>query len=217
MGLCPIGQRSTYDRVLAVRSDRRLPRGRPGIGTDTVARKIRVAVVEEHEILRAGLVACFQELPFVPVSVETASAFPSDAADVAVVSSEAARQHDFPCPIVVFSGEPDGPRDVSEGNDVAGVVHRESVTIAQLRATVQAAAAGLRVGPKVEEREHDELDARSLRVVELVAQGCTTREIAGELSYSEQTIKKRITTIEAHLKARSRAHMVALAIRRGLI
>ena len=146
-----------------------------------------------------------------------AGAFPSDAADVAVVSSEAARRHDFPCPIVVFSNEPDGPRDVAAGNDVAGVVDRESATIAQLRATVQAAAAGLRVRPKVEEREHDELDARSLRVVELVAEGRTTREIAGELSYSEQTIKKRITTIEAQLEARSRAHMVALAIRRGLI
>ena len=217
MGLCPFGQRSTYDRDLAVRSDRRLPRGRPGTGTEPVARKIRVAVVEEHEILRAGLVACFHELPFVPVSAEAASAFPANAVDVAVVSSEAARQHDFPCPIVVFSGEPDGPRDVSEGNDVAGVVHRESVTIAELRATVQAAAAGLRVRPKIDDREHDELDARSLRVVELVADGRTTREIAGELSYSEQTIKKRITTIEAQLKARSRAHMVALAIRRGLI
>ena len=151
------------------------------------------------------------------MSAEAASAFPANAVDVAVVSSEAARQHDFPCPIVVFSGEPDGPRDVSEGNDVAGVVHRESVTIAELRATVQAAAAGLRVRPKIDDREHDELDARSLRVVELVADGRTTREIAGELSYSEQTIKKRITTIEAQLKARSRAHMVALAIRRGLI
>jgi DNA-binding NarL/FixJ family response regulator len=151
------------------------------------------------------------------VTAGRADAFPSDAADVAVVSSEAARRHDFPCPIVVFSSEPDGPRDVAAGNDVAGVVDRESVTIAQLRATVQAAAAGLTVRSKVEEREHDELDARSLRVVELVAEGRTTREIAGELSYSEQTIKKRITTIEAQLKARSRAHMVALAIRRGLI
>ena len=124
MGLCPFGQRSTYDRGLAVRSDRRLPRGRPGIGTDTGARKIRVAVVEEHEILRAGLVACFHELPFVAVTPGRGGAFPSDAADVAVVSSEAACRHDFPCPIVVFSSEPDGPRDVAAGNDVAGVVDR---------------------------------------------------------------------------------------------
>lgn len=217
MGLCPFGQRSTYDRSLAVRSDRRLPRGRPGIGTDTVARKIRVAVVEEHEILRAGLVACFQELPFVAVGAEAAGAFPSAAVDVAVVSSEAARQHDFPCPIVIFSGEPDGPRDVSEGNDVAGVVHRESVTIAQLRATVQAAAAGLRVGPKIAARERDDLNARAKRVVELVAEGHSTREIAVQLNYSEQTIKKLITTIQGQLDARSRAQMVAVAIKRGLI
>jgi DNA-binding CsgD family transcriptional regulator len=50
-----------------------------------------------------------------------------------------------------------------------------------------------------------------------VAEGATTREIADEMSYSVQTIKKLITTIQAQLDARSRAHMVAVAIRRGLI
>jgi DNA-binding NarL/FixJ family response regulator len=174
-------------------------------------------VVEEHEILRAGLVACFQELPFAAVSAAKASAFPADAVDVAVVSSDAARKHAFPCPIVVFSAEPDGPRDVAEGNDVASVVQRESVTVAQLRATVQAAAAGLHVSPKAPGREREDLDARAQRVVQLVAEGATTREIADQMSYSVQTIKKLITTIQSQLDARSRAHMVAVAIRRGLI
>jgi DNA-binding NarL/FixJ family response regulator len=151
------------------------------------------------------------------VSAESASEFPADAVDVAVVSSELAGRHAFPCPIVICSGEPDGPRVVAEGNDVAGVVYAEAVTIAQLRATVQAAAAGLRVSPKAAEHEHEELDARAQRVVELVAEGHTTREIAQQMSYSDQTIKKLITTIQAQLDARSRAHMVAVAIRRRLI
>jgi DNA-binding NarL/FixJ family response regulator len=151
------------------------------------------------------------------VSTDAPSGFPAEAVDVAVVSTEVARRHDFPCPIVVFSDEPDAPRDVAEGNDVAGVVQRESVTVAQLRATVQAAAAGLRVSPKAAGREREELDARAQRVVELVAEGHTTREIAHQMSYSDQTIKKLITAIQAQLDARSRAHMVAVAIRRGLI
>ena len=89
------------------------------------------------------------------------------------------------------------------------------MTVAQLHATIQAAATGLHVRPNLE--HHGGLDARSLRLAELVAEGRTTREIADDMSYSEQTIKKLITTLEGRLQARSRAHMVALAIRQGLI
>jgi DNA-binding NarL/FixJ family response regulator len=138
--------------------------------------------------------------------------------DIAVVSSQAASRHRFACPIVVCSDDPAGPRTVAEGNDVAGVVHPQTVTVAQLHATIQAAAAGLHVRPNLESDNHDDrLDPRSLRLVELVAEGRTTREIADDMSYSEQTIKKLITALEGRLHARSRAHMVALAIRQGLI
>jgi DNA-binding NarL/FixJ family response regulator len=92
------------------------------------------------------------------------------------------------------------------------------VTVAQLHATIQAAATGLLVRPNREYNNHrDVLDPRSLRLVELVAEGRSTREIADDMSYSEQTIKKLVTSLESRLQARSRAHMVALAIRRGLI
>jgi DNA-binding NarL/FixJ family response regulator len=179
-------------------------------------REIRVAVVEEHEILRSGLVACLEEAPWVDVGTASPDELHERDMDLAVVSSEAARRHAFPCPIVVCSDDPDGPRGVAEGNNVAGVVHRESVTIAQLHATVQAAAAGLRVRPNVG-RHDDGVDARSLQLMELVAEGHSTREIAGNMNYSEQTIKKLITALQGRMEARSRAHLVALAIRRGLI
>lgn len=180
-------------------------------------RKTLVAVVEDHEILRYGLVACLVEEPAVEVTVPDADNPLGEHVDVAVVSSHAASRHRFPCPIVVCSDDPTGPRNVAEGNVVAGVIHRQSVTVAQLHATIRAAATGLRVRPNVESDNDDGLDQRSLRLCELVAEGRTTREIANDMSYSEQTIKKLITTLEARLNARSRAHMVAVAIRRGFI
>jgi DNA-binding NarL/FixJ family response regulator len=173
-------------------------------------------VVEEHEILRSGLVACLEDAPRVDVGTASADDLQQDM-DLAVVSSEAARCHAFPCPIVICSDYPDGPPTVAEGNDVAGVVHRESVTIAQLHATIQAAAAGLRVRPNVAGGQDADLDRRSLRLMELLAEGHSTREVADQMGYSEQTIKKLVTAIENRLEARSRAHLVALAIRRGLI
>jgi DNA-binding NarL/FixJ family response regulator len=177
-----------------------------------------VGVVEDQEILRHGLVSCLLTEPGIEVTVPSEDESLGEHVDIAVVSSQAASRERFPCPIVVCSHDPDGPRNVAEGNDVVGVVHRESVTVAQLHATIRAAAAGLRVGPNVESNNHHAaLDPRSLRLVELIAEGHSTREIADEMSYSEQTIKKLITRTEGRLEARSRAHMVAVAIRRGLI
>jgi DNA-binding NarL/FixJ family response regulator len=190
----------------------------PDTGPARVGTRIGVAVVEEHEILRRGLVASLAEDRSVDVSVAKADAIPEPDVDIAIVSSEAARSHRFPCPIVVCSDHVEGPSGVQPGNDVAGVLHRGSLTVAQLHATVHAAAAGLRVHADIRgERASEPLDSRAVRLIELIADGHSTREIADQMSYSERTIKKLITGLEQRLHARSRAQIVALAIRRGLI
>jgi DNA-binding NarL/FixJ family response regulator len=204
---------SMYHQNLARTTERPTPGRSPGGG----GRELRVAVVEEHEILRSGLVACLEDSPWVHVGAASADDLDQQDVDLAVVSSEAARSQAFPCPIVICSDYPEGPPTVAEGNDVVGLVHRESVTIAQLHATIQAAAAGLRVRPNVAGGQDADLDRRSLRLMELLAEGHSTREVAARMSYSEQTIKKLIHGLEDRLEARSRAHLVALAIRRGLI
>lgn len=166
----------------------------------------------------AGLVASLQEDKGVHVRVATAEAVDAIDTDIAVVSSEAARGHRFSCPIVLCSDHPEGPSGVYPGNDVAGVLHRGTPTVAQLHATVHAAAAGLRVHAEVQgERARDAFDSRALRLIELMADRHSTREIADRMSYSERTIKKLITGLEQRMHARNRTQIVALAIRRGLI
>ncbi len=205
-----------YDETLA-RSGESLQSGDAPADLPQAARQTLVAVVEDHEIMRQGLVACLADEPGIEVTVPGADGPLAEHVDIAVVSNQAASRRRFPCPIVVCTDHLGGPRDVAEGNDVAGVVHQQSVTVAQLHATVRAAAAGLRVVPHESNNSRDRLDPRSLRLIELVADGRSTREIADDMSYSEQTIKKLITGLEARLGARSRAHMVAVAIRRGII
>lgn len=178
--------------------------------------KIRVAVVEEHEILRHGLVASLAEDQSLNVTALELIDL-GDGIDIAVVSARAARQERFPCPIVVCSDNPNGPGGAAVGNEVAGVLHRGTLTVAQLRATVHAAAAGLRVDGSVGNRSHHGIDERTRRVLELMADGCSTREIAVRMSYSERTIKKVITQLHDYLEARSRPQIIAQAIRRGLI
>jgi DNA-binding NarL/FixJ family response regulator len=179
--------------------------------------QISVAVCEEHEILSAGMVASLTLDRALAVTATAPEHLVGHDVDVAVVSSRAARDARFPCPIVIVSDEPEAPTSAVVVNDVAGVLHRGSLTVSQLRATVHAAAAGLRVQSQEGNGAHTPLDPRAVRVLELIADGCSTREIASLMNYSERTIKKLINELEDRLQTRTRAHTVAHAMRHGLI
>jgi DNA-binding CsgD family transcriptional regulator len=51
----------------------------------------------------------------------------------------------------------------------------------------------------------------------LIAQGLPNGEIAERLFISTETVKSHVKTLLEKLHARTRAHAVALALRRGLI
>ena len=61
------------------------------------------------------------------------------------------------------------------------------------------------------------LSHRELRVLRLLADGYSTAEIAGEMAYSESTIKTAIHEMTSRLELRNRSHAVAFAVRAGLI
>jgi DNA-binding NarL/FixJ family response regulator len=61
------------------------------------------------------------------------------------------------------------------------------------------------------------LTTREQQVLTLVAAGCSTREVALELSYSERTVKNILHDVVVKFNARTRAQAVAHAVRAGLI
>lgn len=61
------------------------------------------------------------------------------------------------------------------------------------------------------------LSAGDLEVAELLAQGCSNREIAERIHHSPSTVKDRVSKLMRVLGARSRAEVVARATRQGLI
>lgn len=58
---------------------------------------------------------------------------------------------------------------------------------------------------------------RELEVLELVADGHSTREIARRLWVTEETVKTHIRRLHDRLGARTRAHAVAIAFRAGIL
>ncbi len=58
---------------------------------------------------------------------------------------------------------------------------------------------------------------REIEVLQLISDGLVNREIGVRLFLSEETVKSHVRHLLAKLHARSRAHAVALGLRRGLI
>jgi two-component system, NarL family, response regulator len=58
---------------------------------------------------------------------------------------------------------------------------------------------------------------REVGVLQLISDGLVNREIGERLFLSEETVKSHVRHLLAKLQARSRAHAVAVGLRRGLI
>jgi DNA-binding NarL/FixJ family response regulator len=116
-----------------------------------------------------------------------------------------------------------------------GFLRKDTLTLDVLEAALTAAVAGAMVlatsvlgetrgagtagapGARPATSAAPPLSQREQRVLELLAEGHQTREIASELCYSERTIKNVLHDIVTKLNARSRSHAIAYAVREGLI
>ena len=180
---------------------------------------IRVAVVDESEVFRRGVAACLDDMPSFEVASVSSDARTGDGrgpigddVDVAVVSGRVARQSRLPCALVVCASSPVA---IADDGQVRAVLPRSGLTAEQLVAAVQGAAAGLRVSRC--EPSLPRLDERRLRILQLLAEGATTREISESLRYSQRTIKGLVASIQFELRSSTRAQAVATAIRSELI
>jgi len=136
--------------------------------------------------------------------------------------------------VVAVVGELDGPAllaTVEAGACV--IVRRREATNERLADAVRVAAAGdgslpadllgrlfSHVGPggrALGQEPSRSLSHREVRVLRLLADGYSTAEIAGEMAYSESTIKTAIHELTSRLELRNRSHAVAFAVRAGII
>jgi DNA-binding NarL/FixJ family response regulator len=93
----------------------------------------------------------------------------------------------------------------------------------ELLETIRVVHAGQkRVSPEVaaEIAEHatdDALTPREVDVLRLVAGGNANKEIAAQLSLTEETVKSHLRNILSKLSAKDRTHAVAIGLKRGII
>jgi len=98
-----------------------------------------------------------------------------------------------------------------------GHVHRELLETIR---TVHAGRKRIPADIATELAEHateDELSAREIEVLQLIATGNSNRQIGSQLSIGETTVKSHVTNILSKLSANDRAHAVTIGLRRGII
>src|SRR5258708_26965007 len=94
---------------------------------------------------------------------------------------------------------------------------------AELAETIRGVHGGKRrlpaaVAQKLAEKRADEpISPRELEVLSLMAAGKRNKEIAGELSIAEDTVKMHVRNILSKLQVNDRTEAVTVALRRGII
>ena len=200
---------------------------------------LRLLVVDDHPVVRQGIRALLErELE----GVEVATADTPDAAlreatspgpDVVVIDLRRVSgdvqttihslQEKLGSPIVVFTAD-GGPRMLAEAlkAGVKGYVRKYSPPEDLIRA-IQAARSGeFYVDPALssslllEEGERT-LTARQSEILQMLADGMHTEEVANRLGLSTETVRTHTKRILAKLQAGTRTQAVAIGIRSGLI
>jgi DNA-binding NarL/FixJ family response regulator len=201
---------------------------------------IRILVVDDHPVLREGIAALISGQTDMQLVAEASNGEEAVALyrlhrpDVTLMDLQMPTMSGIETIIVIRDESPDARIIVltTYRGDVQvlralkagarGYVLKSHVHKALLD-TIRAVHAGeKRISPEIaaELADHageEELTAREIAVLRLVAFGNTNKEIAAQLRISDETVKSHVTNILEKLGANDRTHAVTTALRRGII
>ena len=201
---------------------------------------IRILTVDDHPLLRKGIVALVNAEPDMKLVAEASNgkeaidAFRTQRPDVTLMDLQMpgvdgldaiqAIRDDFPeariIVLTTYSGDMRVLRALragARGYILKGNVHEELLN------TIRAVHAGHKRIPADVATElavhsaDDSLTEREIDVLKLIAVGNGNKQIADRLSVTEATIKSRVTNILSKLGANDRAHAVTIGLQRGII
>jgi len=201
---------------------------------------IRVLCVDDHPIVRQGIATLIGSQPDMAVVAEAASGreavqqFRALKPDVTLMDIQmpemngldaiTAIRGEFPeariIVLTTYAGDVQALRALKAGARaylLKNTLHKE------LLETIRAVHAGRKaISPEVtmEIAEHatdEHLTPAELRVLRLIAQGNANKEIAAQLSLTEETVKGQVRNILAKLGAKDRTHAAMIGFKRGII
>jgi two-component system NarL family response regulator len=205
-----------------------------------MSERIQLLVVEDHHIVRQGLVALLNTVPDMKVVAEASDGkagielFRKHQPDVTLMDlrlpamggaeAVAKIRAEFPAARIIVLTTFDGDEDIyralqagARGYLLKGMMGEE------LLDAIRVVHAGKsRIPPAVAERlasrmGGSELTVRELAVLELIVAGQSNKEIGVSLSISEATVKTHINNILGKLGVADRTQATTTAIQRGIV
>ena len=201
---------------------------------------IRVLVVDDHPMVRAGLTATIDPEPDMTVVAsastgrEAVEQYRQHQPDVMLIDLrmpemggvEAIRtiRAEFPSAKIIVLSTYQGDEDIYRALEGGAVTYLLKDTLAEKLVGIirEVAGGGRPILPEVAQRLsarmfQTALTNREVEVLHLVARGMRNKEIAGELSISDETVQGHVKNILAKLSVHDRTEAVAVAIRRGIV
>jgi len=201
---------------------------------------IRIALVDDHPLLRQGIAALLADQADLQLvgqasnGLEAIEQFRLHRPDVMLmdlqmpgmngIDAMSAIRGEFPdarfVVLTTYTGDVQIVRALKAGARaylLKSLLHRE------LLETIRAVHAGhKRIPPEVaaELADHaadDQLTAREIEVLRLIAAGNANKIVADRLSITEETVKAHVKNILSKLDANDRTHAVTIGLKRGII
>ena len=202
--------------------------------------QIRILTVDDHPLLRSGIAALIADQKDMALAGEAATGreaveeFRRLKPDITLMDIQMPEMDGIDA-IIAIRGEFPAARIIVlttyEGDALAQRALKAGAQAYILKArvrkdlleTIRLVHGGAkRVDPDIAEQialrtDDDMLSEREVRVLSLIAAGNSNKEVAAQLSISEETAKTHVRNILAKLGAQDRTHAVTLALQRGII
>ena len=201
---------------------------------------IRVLSVDDHPLLRGGIAALIGNQTDMEVVAEACNGrealeqFRKHRPDITLMDLQmpgmsgidaiSAVRGEFPEARIIMLTTHAGDVQVSRALKAGARAYLLKGSLRnELLETIRAVHAGQRrvsseVAAEIAEHSTDDaLTPREVDVLRWAAKGNANKEIAAQLSLTEETVKSHIRNILAKLQAKDRTHAVAIGVKRGII
>jgi two-component system NarL family response regulator len=201
---------------------------------------IRVLIVDDHPMIRAGLTATISPEADMTVvatasnGLEGVELYRVHQPDVTLLDLRMPQMEgvqtietirsEFPLAKIVVLSTYQGDEDIYRALKAGAITYllKDMLAEKMIQVIREVAAGGRPIPPEVAQRLSDRilqpvLTSRELEVLNNMARGMRNKEIAAHLAISEETVQGHIKNIFAKLSVHDRTEAVTVAVRRGMV